>query len=71
MLVSSELAQMMSQYVKCGRTMDLNIVFDKSIVRINIVFDKSIVRKGFTGAEFRFYKISFLNFFLRWCASLS
>ena len=30
MLVSSELAQMMSQYVKCGRTMALNIVFDKS-----------------------------------------
>ena len=33
MLVSSGLAQMMSQYVKSGKTMELNIVFDKSIVR--------------------------------------
>ena len=29
---------MMSQYVKCGRTMELNIVFDKSIVRKGFIW---------------------------------
>ena len=56
MLVSSELAQMMSQYVKCDRTMELNIVFDKSMVR-----------KGFTLRKIPIL----LDIYLRGCASLN
>ena len=55
MLVSSELAQMMSQYVKCGRTMALNIVFDKSIVR-----------KGFTQRRIPILLDIFFEFFSTW-----
>ena len=60
MLVSSELAQMMSQYVKCGRTMELNSVFDKSIVR-----------KGFTLRRIPILLDIFFEIFLRGYASLS
>ena len=55
MLVSSELAQMMSQYVKCGKTMELNIVFDKSIVR-----------KGFTRRRIPILLDIFLEIFSTW-----
>ena len=55
MSVSSELAQMMSQYVKCGRTIELNIVFDKSIVR-----------KGFTQRIILILLDIFLDFFSTW-----
>ena len=55
MLVSSGLAQMMSQYVKCGKTMELNIVFDKSIVR-----------KGFTRRRIPILVDIFFDFFSKW-----
>ena len=55
MLVSSELVQIMSQYEKCGRAMELNIVFDKSIVR-----------KGFTRRSIPILLDIFFEFLSTW-----